>query len=126
LPKDYKFIIPKKIRRLKTAGNLNNSKLSCSLESVELSKKSKDRQLEAATRLNKSHVKSKLSGTAEKKKPSHGHYLNNSMNQNFNGSFEKRVFESYKTSKFDKSLMVNFKDFLKMHKSRDHTNIANL
>lgn len=117
----------KKIRRLKTTGNLNNSKLSCSLESVELSKKSKDKQLlDPAPRLNKSHMKSKLSGTAEKKRPSQKHHLNYSMNQNFNGSFEKRVFESYKTSKFEKSLMVNFKDFLKMHRTRDHSNIANL
>jgi hypothetical protein len=121
------LVIPKKIRRLKTAGNLNNSKFSCSLESVELSKKSKDKHIvEVPSRLNKSHIKSKLSGTAEKKKTNQNHHLNNSMNQNFNGSFEKRVFESYKTSKFDKSLMVNFKDFLKMHKSRDHSNIANL
>lgn len=125
LLKEHKIVLPRKIRRLKTTGNLNNSKLSNSLESVALTKKSKDQAFDAVMRLNRSHNKPKAEGSVDKRKQSNNQFLNNSVQRNFTKSFEKKVFDSFKTNMFGKSLMVNFKDFLKMSKSRDNTHASN-
>lgn len=123
--KAQKIMLPRKIRRLKTTGNLNNSKLSNSLESVAISKKNKDPGFDVAMRLNRSHHKSRAEGSVEKRRSSNNQFLNNSVQRNITKSFEKKVFDSFKTNMFGKSLMVNFKDFLKLNKSRDNTHASN-
>ena len=122
--RDLKPSLPRKVQRLRTSGNLREHKLSTSLESVEFTKKKrecKDLNQSEASKGNRSNNKSKLSNSVDRKQNQ------TQFAAKLNKSFEKRIFDTLKAGRgFEKSLMVNFKDFLKLQKTKDNTKATNL